>query len=315
MSRQLIRLTLLNDFEPHGDISCQFSIANATPAKGIILAKEDGILACSYLAQEVLDECSQILSKEIEPKFAFAPSTIKFNFKDGESFKDGDIIAELHGPAHILLGAERTILNFLQRLSGVATYTRKLADLIKDYPVKLLDTRKTMPGMRKLGKEAVQAGGGANHRFNLSDMVLIKENHLIFSSLNKGEPEDICLETFINQTRERLLSSKLPDKEQIKIECEVEKIEQLEPVTKAKVDVIMLDNFSPADVKKAIELVNEIKTQNNIDKKILIEASGGINENTIVDYAKAGVDLISVGAITNKPSNIDLSMLISTIDA
>ena len=160
-----------------------------------------------------------------------------------------------------------------------------------------------MPGMRALGKEAVINGGGDNHRYNLSDMILIKENHLIFAGSNN-------LESFVNQTRERLLASDLPNREDIKIECEVEKFEQLKPVVKAGVDIIMLDNFSPEDTKKAVA---EIKALSN-GKVIKVESSGGINEKTILDYAKAGVDLISVGAITNKPSNIDLSMLIEPDD-
>ncbi len=307
-NKELIRISLLNDLEPNGDITCRFSIDPETMAKGKIIAKEDGILACSKLAQEILDECTEILSREIEPRFNFKKSSIQFLYKDGEAFKAGDTIAELEGAAHVLLSAERTVLNFLQRLSGVATYTSKFIEKIKDYPVKLLDTRKTMPGMRELGKQAVIQGGGSNHRYNLSDMVLIKENHLIFAAKENLKDDKLCLETFINKTREKLLSSEIS--KDTKIECEVEKFEQLEPVVKAAVDVIMLDNFSPEDCKKAISEVKILIEKYGINKNIKIEASGGITLDSIESYAKAGVDLISVGSLTNKPSNIDLSMLL-----
>lgn len=300
-NQEIIKLTLLKDLEPNGDITTQLMVDPKLEAEAEIIAKEEGILACSHLGQEVLDiYCNVLVNK---PK-----ATITFFKKDGDKFSKGDVIAKIQGSAQVLLGTERTILNFLQRLCGVATYANQLTELVKDYKVKVLDTRKTTPGMRPLEKEAFIAGGGTNHRFNLSDMVLIKENHIAFCSQNKAHG----LERAIKEAKAKLLASEIEGREKIKIECEVSEESQLEDVIKAEVDTIMLDNFSPERISKALVQIEELKIKHGISKDIKTEASGGINVTNIVDYAKTGVDFISTGSATTKSRNIDLSMLINS---
>lgn len=292
--QKLISFALKEDLLPAGDITCNYLIDPKQTAEAKIIAKEKGVLACSFIAQEILDE-TRILIKEING-LDLKAAQIKFHINDGDHFSSNETIAELKGPAHLILAAERTILNFLQRLSGVATKTNHLVKLISSTKTQLLDTRKTLPGLRFLEKKAFQDGGGTNHRYNLSDMVLIKENHLIFQNSKS-------LSSAIEKAR-------LANPE-IKIECEISKEAELEEVIKAGVDIIMLDNFSPERIKSAIKLIKEIKTTHNIDKEIKLEASGGINEFNISNYAKTGIDFISVGAVTTQVHNIDLSMLIT----
>lgn len=293
--KKIIELALSEDLEPFGDLSS--SIFPVTKQiRAFIKAKEPGVLACIELISEICDLYATRLL--IEEKSL----TYKFNFKNSDSFEAGDTICQINGPAQILLGAERTMLNFLQRLCGIATYTHKLTNLIKDYPCKLLDTRKTMPGMRALEKAAFVCGGGTNHRFNLSDMVMLKENHLAVIGIDLIDAIQTMRTKLDNNTQTK----------NIKIEVEINKdnLKNLDLILSQKlpVDIIMLDNFSPSEAK---ELITKIKAWSPEPRTLSIELSGGISEDNILDYAKTDPDYISSGSVFTKANNIDLSFLIS----
>ncbi len=282
-SREIIRLALAEDLEPLGDLSSLLTIDSNKQASAQIIAKEPGVMACSWIIQAILEAYSERSLSEV--------GKVKFYFSDSNSFKIGDLLCEIKASAQTLLACERTILNFLQRFCGIAAYTSKLVNLIKDYPSKLLDTRKTMPAMRALEKEAFRCGGGTNHRFNLSDMVMLKENHLA------------CIE---GDLIEAIKAMRLKLNANIKIEVEINKdnLDKLESVIQANVDVIMLDNFSPGEASK---LIQQVRSKSN---QVKIELSGGVNELNLVDYAKVLPDYISTGSATTKANNLDLSMIV-----
>jgi len=258
-----------------GDHSTLAVIPHGKTGKARLLAKENGIIAGLELAEIIYGK----FSKEIQ---------IESYFKDGDKIKKGDIIFEVSGNARDILSSERLVLNFMQRMSGIASYTRKLADLIDDLPVKLLDTRKTTPNLRMVEKWAVLIGGGVNHRIGLYDMIMLKDNHI---DLAGGIREAV------EKTAEYLRSTG----KQLKIEIETRNLEEVEEVVNVDhVDIIMLDNMSPKDMKKSVEL---------IDGKYKTEASGNVSENTIREIAECGVDFISVGALTHSIKSLDLSLL------
>ena len=208
--------------------------------------------------------------------------------KDGELIRKGDIILRIQGNARAILSAERTALNYIQRLSGIATTTKEYVSLLEGTSAKLLDTRKTTPTLRMMEKYAVKTGGGFNHRFGLFDMIMLKDNHIDFAG---GIPQAI------NKANDYLRTNNL----NLKIEIEVRNFEELEQVLSCgKVDRIMLDNFSVNDLKKAVEI---------IDNSYETEASGGINKNNLRQYAHTGVDFISVGALTHHISSLDISLV------
>ena len=265
----LIDLALRDDLGPH-DITTKSLVKEKDCGFARIVAKEDFRLAGLSVFSRVffrLDEKIRVT--------AF--------LNDGEEVKAGNIIAELKGPLWILLSGERTALNFLQRLSGIATFTRMVVNKVKGYPVKILDTRKTTPGWRVLEKEAVRVGGGFNHRFGLFDGVLIKDNHIqAVGSIARAIA---------------LARSKAPVT--LKIEVEVNTLEQLDEALKAKADIIMLDNMSLEDMKRAVKKIKGCA---------LVEASGGITLEDVVSVAKTGVDVISIGALTGAFRAVDISM-------
>lgn len=257
-----------------GDHTSLSTIPADAKGRARLIAKESGILAGVHVAERV---------------FKKVDDNIKFLIlrQDGEELNEGDAIFEVEGPSVSLLSAERLALNFLQRMSGIATVTRRMADLIEGSSCKILDTRKTTPNLRILEKYSVKTGGGENHRFGLYDMILIKDNHVDFAGGIK-EAIEAC---------HRYLKEKEKD---LKIEIEVRNFGELEEVLKVgKVDRIMLDNFHPDDLAKAVE---------SIGGKFETEASGGINHDTIREYAKTGVDYISVGSLTHHIKSLDLSM-------
>ena len=312
----IIKLALAEDLEPNGDISATFLTSKT--AKAQIIAKEPGIMACSWLVEAVL--------KQYDPNTTF---NVISNCQDSLSFEAGQTLFTIEAKSSDIFATERTILNFLQRLCGIATYTNKLVKLIQDYPVELLDTRKTMPGMRVLEKAAFKYGGGSNHRFNLSDMVMLKENHLaciedLSEVISKFKNKDIrhpAKQGFASDVDTKKVgtvqstSCVSEDKEDfcrksIKIEVEINKdnLDKLELAIQAGVDQIMLDNFSPSEI---------IKLKNKIDLLPMplpkLEASGGINESNLLDYAKTAVDYISTSISFTKANNIDLSMMITEL--
>ncbi|UWG97748.1 carboxylating nicotinate-nucleotide diphosphorylase [Dehalobacter sp. DCM] len=204
---------------------------------------------------------------------------------DGDRIKPGDLIMKIRGPLAAILQAERTVLNFIQHLSGIASITRRYVDAVKGTDTKITDTRKTMPGMRSLQKYAVRVGGGVNHRFGLYDGVMLKDNHL--SALTN-------LTEAIPKLREKI-------GHMVKIEVECETMEQIEEALQSNVDVIMLDNMSLEDMRTAVKL---------IDHRTIVEASGGILEKNVRDIAETGVDFISIGRLTHSVEAVDFSMVI-----
>lgn len=238
-------------------------------SRGRFTAKGSGVIAG-------LEVCEAVF-KHLNPAIIFQK-----DIEEGSQVKPGDAIARVEGPTIDLLGGERVALNFLQRLSGVATRTRQLSGLIESYKASLLDTRKTTPGLRVLEKYAVRVGGGRNHRFGLYDGVMIKDNHIkAAGGINQA----------VNLIRPRIPHT-------IKIEVEAETLEQVREALEAGADIILLDNMNIDTLKAAVQLVNG---------RALTEASGGIDEDTIVRVAATGVDFISVGALTHSIKSLDIS--------
>src|SRR3989475_12443945 len=228
--------------------------------------------------------------------FRTVDDTIRLDcaLQDGVPLSPGSIIAEIHGPARALLTAERVALNLLQRLSGVATATRRYAESVRHTGARIIDTRKTTPGLRLLEKYAVRVGGGHNHRFGLGDGVLIKDNHIAIAG---GIPTAVSLA--------RQAVSHLQ-----KIEVEVEDFTQLHEALAAGADAILLDNMTPEQTREAVRLVRETPG----GEHILLESSGGITLQTVRLYAEAGVDLISVGALTHSAPAVDISLEVTAAD-
>ncbi len=252
------------------DVTTNSLFDSFVKAEAIVKAKSEGVL-CGV---DVFKQVFKLIDSSI---------IIKENFKDGDFFKEGDIIINLFGDIRTILKGERTGMNFLGHLSGIATKTRKLVDRAKGR-VRVLDTRKTTPTMRKLEKYAVKTGGGVNHRFNLKEMAMLKENHLIkFDSLKEAV-------------------MKVRDKNpEVFIEIEVKNIKEFEQALKLPVQRIMLDNFTISDIKKAVDINNG---------KIELEVSGGVNEDNIGEISETGVDFVSSGALTHSFENSDFSLLI-----
>jgi len=270
---EIVKQTLLEDVGS-GDHSSLACIDSSIMGKMKLLVKEDGILAGVEVAKEVI--------RQVNP-------TIKMTqwLKDGDPIKVGDIVFELEGPAQSMLTAERSLLNFMQRMSGIATCSKKYADAVAGTKTKILDTRKTTPGLRMFEKYAVHLGGSENHRFGLYDMIMLKDNHIDFAG---------GIEKAIDTTRQYLKNNGLD----LKIEIETRNLDEVKRVIDhGGVDRIMLDNFSPEKIKEALILING---------KFETEASGGITLENIRGYAESGVDFISIGALTHHIKSLDLSL-------
>jgi nicotinate-nucleotide pyrophosphorylase (carboxylating) len=256
-----------------GDITTELFVPATLRALGRIVTHEHAIVAGTETAAEVF--------RRIDPGI-----NTQVMRSDGAEAHTGDIVLEIRGAAHSILKAERVALNFLQRLSGIATLTHKFVDAAANTHVKILDTRKTTPGLRRLEKAAVLAGGGANHRFGLFDMVLVKENHLA---------SHFGFAAFAETARK--LRKERPD---VRIEVEAEKLEEVRAFLQIEeVDVILLDNMKPAQIREAIALGRN---------KVKFEASGGVTLKNIRQIAATGVDYISIGALTHSPRAIDFSL-------
>jgi len=254
---------------PQNDITTEFIISDECTCSIDLIAKEKGVLAGLLVFERVFKILGEV--------------NVEFLKRDGDLVIVGECIAKLRGKTKHILTGERTALNYLQRMSGIATLTKTYVDKLAGSSVKILDTRKTTPNMRIFEKYAVKIGGGCNHRYNLSDGVLIKENHISAAGGIK-EAVDII--------RDNVSFVK-------KIEVEVECLEQINEALEVKVDIIMLDNMDISDMKKAVSMIN---------KKALIEASGNITIENIMTVASCGVDYISLGALTHSFSVLDLSM-------
>lgn len=255
-----------------GDHSSLASIPRGTNGSSQLILKEDGVIAGLELAQA--------LFAHVDEQVIFTPK-----MKDGEFLKKGTILATAEGPVHSLLVVERLMLNLMQRLSGVATQTYDLVQMVGHTGVTLLDTRKTTPGLRLLEKWAVTMGGGANHRIGLFDMIMLKDNHVDSSG---------GITTAVNNTREYLRKNNLD----LEIEVETRSLDEVREAIDNKVDRIMFDNFSPDTCKEAVVIVSG---------RAETEASGGITVDTLKDYAETGVNYISIGALTHSVKALDIS--------
>lgn len=258
-----------------GDLTTLATVNPEARTRGRFLAKQPCVIAGLDVARAVF--------AELDPHVA-----MEARLGDGEAAAAGAIIATLHGRARAVLSGERVALNLLQRLSGVATLTRRYVDLIRGTRARIIDTRKTTPGLRLLEKYAVTVGGGHNHRMGLDDGVLIKDNHIALAG----------------GLREAIHAARSSVAHMHKIQVEVEDVDQLREALKLGVDALLLDNMDPATTREAVAIVRK----NPDGERIVIESSGGITLATVREYAEAGVDLISVGALTHSAPSVDVSL-------
>jgi len=266
---RIIETALAEDVNT-GDITTMSTVPEGTQISGKFIAKAEGVLCGTTVAQAV---------------FAYVDPAIRleFFFSDGDKVEKRNVIAEISGAAISVLTGERLALNFMQRMSGIATRTREAADKVTGFPVRILDTRKTTPGLRMLEKYAVRVGGGYNHRFTLSDGVLIKDNHIKAAG---GITQAIrAARDYVPHT--------------LKIEVETETLEQVQEALSAGADIIMLDNMQTEMMAQAIRL---------IDGRALTEASGNMDEKDLQEVAGTGVNFISIGALTNNIKPLDISL-------
>ena len=266
---QLIRMALQEDITSE-DVSTNAVMPTATKGTVELIAKEDGVIA----GLDIYARVFTILDEKTE---------IDFHCKDGDEVKKGELMSTVTGDIRVLLSGERVALNYLQRMSGIATYTRQVAKLLEGSKVTLLDTRKTTPNCRVFEKYAVRVGGGCNHRYNLSDGVLLKDNHIgAAGSVTKAIQMAKAYAPFVR-----------------KIEIEVETLEQVKEAVEAGADIIMLDNMTPEVMKQAVELING---------RAQTECSGNITKENIQKIREIGVDFVSSGALTHSAPILDISM-------
>lgn len=264
-----VKMALTEDIG-YGDITTENLAGENDFLKGELNTRSEGIL-CGC---DVFKTVYETLSDKVE---------IKFYFKDGDKIKKGDKIADISGPAKDLLMGERVALNYIQRMSGIATETRKYQDAIEPYSAKIVDTRKTTPNFRAFEKYSVKVGGGALHRFNLSDCAMIKDNHIRLAG---------SITNAVNKLRENISHAH-------KIEVECDTLEQVKEAVSVKADIIMLDNMSVDTMKQAVEIIN---------RQAVVEASGNVKLDTVNAIASTGVDIISSSAIVAKAPTLDLAL-------
>jgi nicotinate-nucleotide pyrophosphorylase (carboxylating) len=271
----LIRLALAEDLGDTGDRTSLATISETTQARAAFVARSTGVVAGLPVAERV---CAAV-----SPELTFTPAV-----PDGTATERGTVLATVSGPLRAILAAERTALNFLQRLSGVATLTRKFVDASSGFRAKMLDTRKTTPGWRLLEKYAVRGGSGTNHRVGLHDGILIKDNHLA------GIGGDV---------RRAVEAARVyPGNAGLPVEVEVDTLEQLEVALAVKADIVLLDNMTLEQLRAAVS------RRDAIAPGVLLEASGGVNLTTVRDIAATGVDRISVGALTHSAPALDIGL-------
>lgn len=266
----VVRAALVEDLGRAGDITTQSVVPGSAMAKGVIAARQPGVVAgidCALAAFRLID--SGVI--------------LTIHQGDGSPVRPGDVVASLAGPARAVLMAERVALNFLCHLSGVATATRGLVDAVQGHKAKITCTRKTMPGLRALEKHAVRAGGGTSHRFGLDDGILIKDNHIIAAG---------GIERAVERARRAI-------GHMVKIEVEVESLAELGQALAAEVDAVLLDNMNVETLKKAVAM---------IDGRAISEASGRVTRDTVAAIAATGVDVISAGWITHSAPALDLGL-------
>jgi len=272
--KDIVKRALREDIG-RGDITTKLLFPKAKIIEAHILAGEKGIVCGMNIAR--------LAFKLQDNNVRFTPQV-----SDGDRIERGEILARIYGKASSILASERVALNFLGMLSGIATRTACFVNKIRNYGVKIMDTRKTLPGLRELEKYAVKIGGGYNHRFRLDEMVLIKDNYL--NALSAVRPASY-VEKII-----KIIKKKKP--KNVKLEIEVKNLREFKEALKAKPDIIMLDNMGVDEIKKAVA----------IKRKMQLEASGNINLKNISDYARSGVDFISLGTLTKDIHSLDLSL-------
>lgn len=271
--RRAVRAALAEDVG-RGDATSLATIPKAAVAHAVMRAREPLVVAGLEFAETAFRELSPIVK-------------VNCGLRDGQRARTGDVLLEVSGPARALLAAERTALNFVQRLSGVSTLTAEFVDAVRCTDAQILDTRKTTPGWRRFEKYAVICGGGRNHRLGLYDMVLIKDNHL--AALHGEKPNAIA--AAVQRARKRF--------PRLKVEVETETLEQVRQAVRAGADLILLDNMTPVQLRRAVKLASgRAKT----------EASGGVKLQTIRAIARTGVDFISVGALTHSACAVDIGL-------
>lgn len=268
---KIIELALLEDLSL-GDITSDTIFSPEDRAKAVIRAKEDLVLCGMATAKEVFHA--------VDPDIIFTPLK-----KDGDDVKKGETVLELEGSTLSVLKAERTALNFMQRMSGIATASREYANIGKKYGVMIVDTRKTQPGLRRLDKYAVRAGGARNHRISLADSVMIKDNHIAAAGSITAAVKRI--KDVIGHTP--------------KVEVETENLDQVKEALAAGADIIMLDNMTPEQI---------LACKKEINGRAIIEVSGGVNKANLEAYCQTGADVISMGALTHSVPSKDLSLKI-----
>lgn len=273
MDRELLSYIIAEDLGD-GDHTSLATIPSSATGTAQLLVKESGIIAGVRLAQEIFHFIDPIL-------------TLDIRIQDGAEVHPQDVVFYVNGNVRSILQAERIVLNCMQRMSGVATQTKQICDIISDLPTRILDTRKTTPGLRAMEKEAVRIGGGVNHRMGLYDMVMIKDNHIDFAG---GVAEAIEATTAYLEAV----------KKDMPVEVEARNLDEIRTILRVGgVDRILLDNLTPEETKKAVALING---------KVETESSGGITLETVRSYAECGVDYISVGALTHSVKSLDLSL-------
>lgn len=283
LSRILVEMALEEDLRDRGDLTSRYFVDADHLSIGKIVSRETATISGHEIAA--------LVCESVDPGL-----TYQVSIKDGGEAVPGDVVSEISGPTRSILTAERTMLNFMQRLSGIATVTRQYTKLIGHTGAKLLDTRKTTPGWRDLEKSAVVHGGGTNHRMGLYDAIMVKDNHIV------ANPSPVDLAERVAQVK-----TALPD---ILIEVEADLLQQVEsflPI--AGIDVILLDNMTNEDLSRAVAMRGDLGATTKL------EASGGVNLDTVKGIAETGVDYISVGALTHSVRSIDLGLDLKEMDA
>ncbi len=275
LAEPIVRAALLEDIGRGGDLTTEAIVEPNRETTAQIIARSSGIIAGVSVAM--------LAFRLLEERIGAAILT-----GDGERVEAGGIVAEIAGSARAILTAERTALNFLSHLSGVATATRALVDLVTPTRAKIADTRKTTPGLRALERYAVACGGGANHRFGLDDGILIKDNHLALAG----------------SIRAAVAAARARGGHMVKVEIEVDTLEQLEEALAEPIDAVLLDNMDPAMLAQAVAMA---------DGRVVVEASGGVNESNVLEIARTGVDVISVGRLTHSAPALDVSLEMLTL--
>jgi nicotinate-nucleotide pyrophosphorylase (carboxylating) len=270
----IVRAALLEDIGRGGDLTTEAIVEPNREATAQVIARSSGIIAGVSVAVLAF----RLLEERIDAAILTG---------DGERIEAGGVVAEIAGSARAILTAERTALNFLSHLSGIATATRALVDLVAGTRAKIADTRKTTPGLRALERYAVACGGGTNHRFGLDDGILIKDNHLALAG----------------SIRAAVADARARAGHMVKIEIEVDTLEQLDEALAEPIDAVLLDNMKPAMLAEAVRVV---------DGRVLVEASGGVDESNVLEIARTGVDVISVGRLTHSAPALDVSLEMSS---